>query len=150
MSLFSYEVDVNGTPTYKDSFTIGGNEIGTQSNIACDENFVYFIDDPDFYHNEGTLRVLSVDENGLPTQVYELSSMWNICYKVFRLGDFLYTSNYLQHPTYREGRLYRYSISVEGVLTLLDYVETGFVVNDMSIDDEGVIYTALDGAASFT
>lgn len=98
----------------------------------------------------GYLHTLSVDANGLPTLVNAIPSEWNVLYRVFRLGDFLYAINYLQLETYKQGRIYRYSISPEGVLALLDYVETGFTARDMCIDDEDIIYIAFEGAATFT
>lgn len=147
MSLLSYEIDNDGISTYKNYFNIEGNDIAAGDNVACDENFVYFIDNPSFYHSQGYLYVLSVDENGLPTSIYSIPSIWGTFYKIFKLGDFLYTINYYVHDQMREERIYRYSIAPDGVLTMLDYVdgsawEAAGPIIDMCINSEGRIFVA--------
>jgi hypothetical protein len=149
MSFFSYEVDSEGLATRKyESYDICGE------NISCDENYIYIPTSPWYsIPYPGYMQILSADVNGIITLVEAIPSEWHTLYKVFKLGDFLYTINYYEHDQIREERIYRYSVSPEGVLTMLDYVESsawgasGPIV-DMCLDSEGRIFVSSGGTTS--
>jgi hypothetical protein len=149
MSLFSYEVDSEGIATRKyESYEICGE------NMACDESYIYIPTNPWYpIAHQGDLQILSADIDGVITLVEVMPSEWNTLYKVFKLGDFLYAINYYEHDQMREERIYRYSIAPDGVLTMLDYVDSsawgaaGPIV-DMCINNEGRIFVSLGGTSS--